>query len=166
MFRNATTPTNARATMEVSAAIDVSADLPRVSAPALVIQSRSSRQLPAELTQGLAAALPNGRIGLMAGKATSIFAEEADADVDLILDFLTDAAAAPRPKASSDGSGLTPREVEVLRLVAGGESNAEIAHRLGLSVHTVERHAANVYRKLGARGRADATAYAVRRGLV
>ena len=62
--------------------------------------------------------------------------------------------------------GLTPRELEVLRLVAEGETNAEIGLRLGLSVHTVERHAANLYRKIGARGRADATAYAVRRGLV
>jgi DNA-binding CsgD family transcriptional regulator len=53
----------------------------------------------------------------------------------------------------------------VLRLLAAGESNAQIARQLGLSIHTVERHVANLYRKIGARGRADATAYAVRRGL-
>jgi DNA-binding CsgD family transcriptional regulator len=49
--------------------------------------------------------------------------------------------------------------------VATGESNAQIARRLGLSVHTIERHTANLYRKIGARGRADATAYALRNGL-
>jgi len=41
----------------------------------------------------------------------------------------------------------------------------EIARRLGLSPQTVERHVANLYRKIGARGRADATAYALRNGL-
>jgi len=40
-----------------------------------------------------------------------------------------------------------------------------LARRLGLSTHTVERHVANLYRKIGARGRADATAYALRSGL-
>ena len=61
--------------------------------------------------------------------------------------------------------GLTPREQEVLRLLAAGESNRQIARRLGLSPHTIERHVANLYRKIGARGRADATAYALRSGL-
>jgi DNA-binding CsgD family transcriptional regulator len=61
--------------------------------------------------------------------------------------------------------GLTERELDVLRLIARGETNAEIAHRLKVSIHTVERHVANLYRKIDARGRADATAFAVRRGL-
>ncbi len=59
-------------------------------------------------------------------------------------------------------SGLTNRETEILRLVAEGNSNKEIAAALSLSVHTVERHVANIYAKIGARGRADATAYAHR----
>ena len=53
----------------------------------------------------------------------------------------------------------------MLRLVAAGESNAEIAGGLGVSINTVERHLVNVYRKIDARGRADATAYAIRSGL-
>ena len=57
------------------------------------------------------------------------------------------------------------REVEVLRLLAGGQSNHEIAATLALSVHTVERHVATIYRKLAVRNRAEATAYAVRHGL-
>ncbi|HEX6024682.1 MAG TPA: helix-turn-helix transcriptional regulator, partial [Solirubrobacter sp.] len=48
---------------------------------------------------------------------------------------------------------LSPREIEVLRLVARGLSNQDIAHRLVLSVRTVERHVANVYAKIGASGR-------------
>jgi predicted ATPase/DNA-binding CsgD family transcriptional regulator len=64
--------------------------------------------------------------------------------------------------------GLTPREVEVLCLVAAGKSNLEIAAELGLSVRTIERHISTVYEKIGAYGkvaRATATAYAFRRGL-
>jgi DNA-binding NarL/FixJ family response regulator len=61
--------------------------------------------------------------------------------------------------------GLTERELEVLRLVSRGQSNAEIADELTLSVRTVERHIANLYVKIDARNRADATAHALRHGL-
>jgi DNA-binding CsgD family transcriptional regulator len=54
---------------------------------------------------------------------------------------------------------LTAREIDVLNLIAQGASNKEIARRLALSVHTVERHIANVYAKIGVRNRAEATAY-------
>lgn len=55
--------------------------------------------------------------------------------------------------------GLTDREAEVLSLVAKGYTNFEIAARLTISVHTVERHLQNSYRKIGVRNRADAAAY-------
>jgi DNA-binding CsgD family transcriptional regulator/pimeloyl-ACP methyl ester carboxylesterase len=61
--------------------------------------------------------------------------------------------------------GLTPREVEVLRLVAAGRTNAEISRELVLSMRTVARHITNIYGKIGARGKADATAYAIRHHL-
>jgi DNA-binding NarL/FixJ family response regulator len=56
---------------------------------------------------------------------------------------------------------LTARELEVLRLLAAGHSNPEIAAALVLSVKTVERHLANLYAKIGARSRVDAATYAV-----
>jgi ATP/maltotriose-dependent transcriptional regulator MalT len=56
--------------------------------------------------------------------------------------------------------GLTQREVEVLRLITAGKSNSAIAKELVLSVRTVERHISNIYAKINARGRADATSYA------
>jgi ATP/maltotriose-dependent transcriptional regulator MalT len=62
-------------------------------------------------------------------------------------------------------SGLTPRELEVLALVAEGLSNREIATRLVVSEHTVHRHTTNLYRKLGVSSRAAATAFAHRHGL-
>jgi DNA-binding NarL/FixJ family response regulator len=61
---------------------------------------------------------------------------------------------------------LTPRECEVLCLIAGGLTNREIAQRLDLSVKTVMHHTTAIYRKLAVRGRAEATAFAYRNGLV
>jgi DNA-binding NarL/FixJ family response regulator len=60
---------------------------------------------------------------------------------------------------------VTRRETAVVRLIAAGLSNKEIASTLGVSVRTIERHITNLYRKIGARGKADATAWAVRQEL-
>jgi DNA-binding NarL/FixJ family response regulator len=59
---------------------------------------------------------------------------------------------------------LSPRETEVLRLIAWGNTNKEIATRLDLSVKTVEAHKANAMRKLGMRGRIDIVRYALLQG--
>lgn len=63
-------------------------------------------------------------------------------------------------------SVLTPREEEIVKLVAEGHSSKEIAATLVISVKTVERHRANVLQKLGLRDRLDITRYAIRSGLV
>ncbi len=62
--------------------------------------------------------------------------------------------------------GLSERELEVLRLVASGKSNREIASKLVISEHTVARHLQNIYAKLGLSSRAAATAFAFERELV
>jgi DNA-binding CsgD family transcriptional regulator len=61
---------------------------------------------------------------------------------------------------------LTPREVEVLSLLAEGASNKAIAHRLGISVHTAKFHVGQVIDKLDATGRTDAVAHAARLGIL
>ena len=61
--------------------------------------------------------------------------------------------------------GLTPREVEVLRLVAAGRSNQGIAAELTISVNTVTRHLTHIFTKTGTANRAEAASYAVRQGL-
>jgi len=63
-------------------------------------------------------------------------------------------------------TGLTAREVEVLRLVAAGGSNRAIAAELFLSERTVARHVSNILAKLDVPSRSAATAYAFRQGLV
>jgi DNA-binding NarL/FixJ family response regulator len=61
---------------------------------------------------------------------------------------------------------LTPRELEVLRLLAEGASNKAIARRLGITPHTAKFHVASIIGKLGASGRTDAVAKALRQGLL
>jgi DNA-binding NarL/FixJ family response regulator len=72
---------------------------------------------------------------------------------------------ADKPRASAM-SGLTARELEVLRLVAEGLNNQHIGERLFLSEHTVHRHVANIFSKLSVSSRAAAVAQAARRGLL
>jgi DNA-binding NarL/FixJ family response regulator len=74
-------------------------------------------------------------------------------------------ASSPAAAGRSPG-GLTPREVEVLRLISAGHTTRQIAETMVVSRATVERHITSLYRKIGARGRADATSYALRQGVV
>jgi LuxR family transcriptional regulator, maltose regulon positive regulatory protein len=80
-----------------------------------------------------------------------------------------DSAKAPVAAAAgarADSAGLTNRELEVLRLVAGGLSNQAIGEKLFVSEHTVHRHIANIFAKLSVSSRAAAVAQAASRGLL
>jgi DNA-binding NarL/FixJ family response regulator len=78
----------------------------------------------------------------------------------LVRDFLD------RSDKAVDYDPLTPRELEVLKLIAEGKTTKEIAELLVLSVKTVERHRADILHRLGMRDRVDLTRYAIRRGLI
>ena len=175
-IRAAVTPQVARATMQAASAADVTELLPKVAARTLVLHPRDMPQIPVDVARSLAMSLPRGRLVLLEGAQPVLFTEDPGEVVSLLTGFFCDgieSAEAPSPSGAGaaggrqapSSDGLSPRELEVLRLVAAGESNSQIARRLGLSTHTVERHVANLYRKIGARGRADATAYALRNGL-
>jgi DNA-binding CsgD family transcriptional regulator len=71
----------------------------------------------------------------------------------------------PRPATAANPAGLTSRQAEVLRLMAAGLSNAEIAARLVLSGRTVDNHVSAILRKLGVRTRGEASARAAGLGL-
>ena len=64
------------------------------------------------------------------------------------------------------GGALTPRELEVLQLVAEGHTNQDIADRLGLSRKTVDAHRTNLMRKLGLHDITELVKYAIRRGII
>ncbi|GEL16590.1 alpha/beta fold hydrolase [Pseudonocardia asaccharolytica] len=165
-FRTAAAPAVAKAWFAAAADIDVTDRLPDVVVPTLVLHRQGERQIPVEVSRRLADALPRGRLVELAGSSPTLFVEDARADLDLVTRFLTSGdVVPPATPVTASADGVTDRELDVLRLLAAGDSNAEIARSLGITVHTVERHTANLYRKIGARGRTDATAYAVRRGI-
>jgi DNA-binding NarL/FixJ family response regulator len=78
----------------------------------------------------------------------------------LIRDFLA------RDDSDGELEPLTPRELEILKLIAEAHSTREIADILVISPKTVERHRANILGKLGMRDRVELTRYAIRRGLI
>jgi two-component system response regulator NreC len=81
----------------------------------------------------------------------------------LVADFLSRAGDGIN-KATVDG--LTPREQEVLAVLAEGQSNDEIAEKLAISRHTVARHRENLMRKLNLHSRSELVKYAIRKGLI
>lgn len=86
-----------------------------------------------------------------------------------LLDEVRDLTATPPTAGNAPrahGDALTPRELEVLALVAEGRTNGEIARRLFISTKTVSVHVSNILAKLGASGRTEAAALARRRGLL
>jgi non-specific serine/threonine protein kinase len=97
-----------------------------------------------------------------AGRSLSL--DEAIAEA---LELATLASTVPTaaPTDAAAAHGLTPREREVLRRVAAGQSNREIAHTLSLSERTVENHVLHVLTKLGVPSRTAAAGYAIRHGL-
>lgn len=160
-FRTSTTPAIAQAWFAAIRTTDVTALLPKVVAPALVLHRQADNQIPVEVAQHLADALPHGRFLRLPGTTPTLFVEDLAADLRVVTEFVTGTRLAEVPRPAE----LTAREQDVLRLLARGDANAEIGRRLGIAVHTVERHLSNLYRKIGARGRTDATAYALRHGL-
>jgi two-component system, NarL family, response regulator NreC len=81
----------------------------------------------------------------------------------LVQDYLQRAESGDQALVHDD---LTPRELEVLTLIAGGLTNAEIADQLVISVKTVDRHRENIMRKLNLHNRIDLVKYALRMGLI
>jgi DNA-binding CsgD family transcriptional regulator len=83
-----------------------------------------------------------------------------------LLAELREAGSVPQRGETRSGGALTPRELEILRLVAQGRSNGEIARQLYISAKTVSVHVSNILAKLGASGRTEAAALARSRGLL
>ena len=86
-------------------------------------------------------------------------------DADLVVSERVVSTAAPAAAVQA-GAALTARELDVLRLVARGLSNKEIAADLGITTHTVKYHLAAVLEKLDVRSRTEAVSLGVRKGLV
>jgi len=108
------------------------------------------------LKDSTADAIVSSVVAVMAGERVM-----AGAVANRVLAMLTGATT---PKEFYDG--LTNREIEILKLLANGMANKQIAYRLKISEKTVRNHVSNTYEKLGIYDRSQAVLYAVRKGLV
>jgi predicted ATPase/DNA-binding CsgD family transcriptional regulator len=99
---------------------------------------------------------------------TAAWAEGRAMSPERAIEYALEQEATPEPAATpqTHPAGLSVREVDVLRLVAAGLTNAEVAERLFLSPRTVDWHLSSIYRKLGLHSRAEATRFAAEHGLL
>ena len=151
---------------------DIRAMLRNVRVPTLVVARRTPTMNLETAGKEVASLIPDARLVLFDDVAGGRYTNDGSTPglVHAIDDFL-----ASLPGASADpatmsarppADGLSAREAEVLRLLAMGRSNAQIADELVISPNTVNRHVSNIYAKTGAANRAEAASYATRNGLV
>jgi two-component system, NarL family, response regulator YdfI len=140
------------------------------SVPVVVlVEVAESSQWQEALRAGVRAVLPheatpNEIFAAVEAAAAGLVVLES-AMVESLLDGATGPHGALQP-TESQVDALTPREVEVLGMLAEGSGNKQIAFRLGISEHTVKFHVASIFAKLGASSRTEAVTLGVRRGLV
>ncbi|HLK50827.1 MAG TPA: response regulator transcription factor [Bryobacteraceae bacterium] len=134
-------------------------------APAIVLLSDEGQPSWTQeaLRAGVRAVLPRD-----AAPAEVLAAVDAAANGMAVLDphDLETLLAASSPAAAAEAPALTPRELEVLRLMAEGAANKNIAWKLGISEHTVKFHVASILGKLHAGTRTEAVALGMRKGLI
>ena len=145
--------------------LDIDADvrdvLPDVPTPALVLHRRGDRTVPIGRGRELASLLPTARFVPLNGDSHLPWRDDQRELMRALAGFLQGEA-----PPESEESPLTSRETEVLRMVASGMSNREIAGSLVLSEHTVHRHVANILRKLAQSSRTAAATHAARVGII
>jgi DNA-binding CsgD family transcriptional regulator len=136
----------------------------RLDVPTLVLHPRDYWGGPLSHTSALRTAqLARGRFTLIDG---SFALGDAEQGIRAIEAFLSGLATPQPANPPLSLAGLSSRELEVLRLLAAGRSNQQIADELVISLNTVRRHVSNIFAKTGAANRADAVSYAHRQGLV
>jgi pimeloyl-ACP methyl ester carboxylesterase/DNA-binding CsgD family transcriptional regulator len=133
----------------------------RVKTPTLILHPRTYAMLPAVEGARLASVVPSSQFVLIGGEYLYGDGEEG---IGIVKDFLSRLPEEAAPFGEG-GDGLSTREVEVLRLLATGRSNQQIADELVISLNTVRRHVSNVFDKIGVANRAQATAYAKDHGI-
>lgn len=164
--RAAATSGTAADLLQLTYAYDVRNLLPEVSVPTLVVHRAGDRAVPLRAGREVAALVPGAELVVLDGDTHLPWHGTTEDVLTPVAEFLGLPAPAPRARETNGIEELSSREREVLRLVAEGLSDADIAERLVLSPHTVHRHVANIRRKLGLRSRSAAAAVAARAGLV
>ena len=163
-FRLMMTQPDYVALADATAGSDVSDLVSRLRVPTLLLHVRDYKRVAVESASRLAALIPNSRLTLIDGSDAFGDAEQGMLAIEEFLAGLPAATPSFAPPARLT-AGLSARELEVLRLLAAGRSNQQIADELVISLNTVNRHVSNIYAKIGAANRAEAASYATRRGL-
>ena len=149
------------------------ASLSKLRLPTLVIANASGELRSTQTASTfMATQIPEARLVIFDDDGGGLFSRQPELPpaIPLIYEFVREACG--RTEADVDASAAQParpvsvqvskRQVEVLRLIAQGKTNREIAEELVLSERTVQRHIADLYAKIEARNRAEATSYALK----
>jgi DNA-binding CsgD family transcriptional regulator len=139
-------------------ASDLQETLSRLKTPTLVLHPRGYTRIEQDDSIGLAARIVNAEMRLIDGASPMGDASDGVGAIEALLQHYID--------GRSRLEGLSPREAGVLRLLAAGRTNQQIADELVISPSTVAKHVGSILTKTGVANRAQATAYAHRHGLV
>jgi DNA-binding CsgD family transcriptional regulator len=148
----------------------IAEDLRHVRCPTLVLHLQGNERLSLTDCANLTALLPDGRLAEIPASPGPWYWGDFDGAIPAIEGFLSEVSArlpiASSPGPSGSGERLSGRELEVLRLLAAGQSNQQIANVLVISSNTVAKHVTSIFTKTGAANRVEATTYAHRHGLI
>jgi DNA-binding CsgD family transcriptional regulator/pimeloyl-ACP methyl ester carboxylesterase len=158
---------------------DIRAELQNIGAPTMIACTQTNRFYPAAAGRRLAANIPGAEFHVLPGPNTE--PAHIPGLVEVVTSFLDRHSEAhpssapgvgqvidsdvPVPATAAGAPRLSPREREVLALLADGQTEREIASSLCISPATASRHVANLYAKLGVHRRAEAVAWAIRNGV-
>jgi DNA-binding CsgD family transcriptional regulator len=168
LTRSAVSPGSARSLMKLGYQIDWEAVLPRIHVPTLILHRTGDLVVPIRQARQLAEGILGARFVELPGIDHLMWAGDHDAIVDAARSFLEDAGVSSGSETALPGLvsgrelGLTRREREVLRLVARGLTNRQIAATLFISTKTAGVHVSNILTKMGVERRAEAAAVAER----
>lgn len=160
LLRATTSAGTAARLFEARGGVEVVDAARAVRARTLVVHAREDRVVPVEEGRLLASLIPGARL-LVLDSANHILLEDEPAWEQFLEELNQFLRPSSAPPGATHLEELSPRELEVLELVAGGLTNEAIAARLFLSVRTVERHLSTIYVKLGLFGKAARAAAAV-----
>lgn len=148
--------------------LEILAGRARLQSPAIVLLAEGTHppDLAGALRSGIGALLPldateNEIIATIEAVASGLVVLH-----PIFLDLLPELQTPPDAPAVTMKSALTPREIEVLNLIAQGLGNKQIAAQLSISEHTVKFHIASIFNKLDASGRTEAVTLGIRAGLI
>ena len=145
---------------------DVRDDLPRIECPTLVGEVAGMTLRESGHVERVASLIPKSELTFLPHKENYMYVEDLARAILSWGNRLDSAGAAGASDQLAARTALTPRETEVLQLLASGLRNHEIAARLAVSPSTVDRHIQNIYAKAGVRNRAEATRWAIAQAVV